>query len=67
MGSGRWNIGAAFDGSTESIDGAGNRGVLSAGLKRHLRKGRQIEVRIGAGLTDASPDWVASIGWRLPL
>lgn len=67
VGTGPWSLGARFDGSTETVDGAGNRAVLSGIFRRYFKHGRQIEMRIGAGLTDASPDWVVSFGWRLPL
>ncbi|MCK5379643.1 MAG: hypothetical protein KAJ78_09570, partial [Acidobacteria bacterium] len=66
VGSGRWSLGGRFDGSTETVEGAGDRAVLSGALRHHFKAGRNLELKAGAGLTDASPDWVASIGWRLP-
>jgi len=66
IGSGNWSLGAAFDGSSETVEGAGDRAVLSGALRRHFKLGRHIELKVGVGLTDASPDWVTSIGWRLP-
>ncbi len=67
IGPGAWSVGAAVDGSTETVDGAGGRSVVSANVKRHFMVGRRIEFKIGAGLTEASPDWIASFGWRVPL
>ncbi|MGE5243158.1 MAG: hypothetical protein ACM3SQ_02895 [Betaproteobacteria bacterium] len=63
----RWSVLAAVSGWTTVLDGVDPPFSVEIGLTRHLgMSGRSVGLIASFGVTEMSPDFSLSLGWRLP-
>jgi hypothetical protein len=64
---GRYSILGSLSGMTEIVDGVDGPAQAGVTVSRLLKSKRSLSVTFAAGLTDSSPDYSVSVGWRVGL
>lgn len=63
----KWGLLGLFSGSTRVVEGTVPPAQVGVGLTRYLDAGRSLSGGASIGLSESSPDFTVSLGWRLPL